>query len=186
MSDETASQYRSHQSVYFQKNESEFTIDKSEPTLDQSNKTEKRNCYSFLPWIVKWFVAVFLSLLVLCCVVASRICLLVLGKHFKDLEEVGKTGNNETLNQTVNKHGSDGDLSPTGKSGNENSSTEASKQALFLMLVLALMIPEAVSLIYASWTSLRRKSHPWPSRKGFITVSLLVCIHVILTETLRD
>ena len=62
MSDETASQYRSHQSVYFQKSESEFTIDKSEPTLDLSNKAEKRHCYSFLPWIVKWFVAVFLSL----------------------------------------------------------------------------------------------------------------------------
>ena len=184
MSDETASQYRSHQSVYFQKSESEFTIDKSEPTLDLSNKAEKRHCYSFLPLIVKWFVAVFLSLLVLCCVVASRICLLVLGKNFKDLDEVGKTGNNGTLNQTVNS--SDGHFSPTGKSGNENSSTEAGKQALFLMLILALMIPEAVSLIYASWTSLRRKSHPWPSQKGFITVSLLVCIHVILAETLRD
>ena len=184
MSDETASQYRSHQSVYFQKSESEFTIDKSEPTLDLSNKAEKRHCYSFLPWIVKWFVAVFLSLLVLCCVVASRICLLVLGRNFKDLDEVGKTGNNGTLNQTLNS--SDGHFSPTGKSGNENSSTEAGKQALFLMLILALMIPEAVSLIYASWTSLRRKSHPWPSQKGFITVSLLVCIHVILAETLRD
>ena len=179
MSDETASQYRSHQSVYFQKNESEFTIDKSEPTLDPSNKAEKRHCYSFLPWIVKWFVAVFLSLLVLCCVVASRICLLVLGKHFKDLDD-------GTLSQTVNKHGSDRNLSQTEKSDNENNSTEASKQALFLMLILALMIPEAVSFIYASWTSLRRKSHPWPTRKGFITVSLLVCIHVILTETLRD
>lgn len=168
MSDETASQYRSHQSVYFQKSESEFTIDKSEPTLDLSNKAEKRHCYSFLPWIVKWFVAVFLSLLVLCCVVASRICLLVLGKNFKDLDEVGKTGNNGTLNQTLNS--SDGHFSPTGKSGNENSSTEAGKQALFLMLILALMIPEAVSLIYASWTSLRRKSHPWPSQKGFISI----------------
>ena len=180
MSDETASQYRSHQSVYFQKSESEFTIDKSEPTLDPSNKAEKRHCYSFLPWIVKWFVAVFLSLLVLFCVVASRICLLVLGKNFKDLDKVGKTGNG-TFNQTVNS--SDGHFSPT---GNGNIFTETGKQALFLMLILALMIPEAVSLIYASWTSLRRKSHPWPSQKGFITVSLPVCIRVILTETLRD
>ena len=174
MSDETASQYKSHQSVYFQKNESEYTIDKPEPTLDLSNKAEKGHCYSFLPWIVKWFVAVFLSLLMLCCVVASRICLLVLGHHFNELRVV------------ADQQGIDENVNRTEKSGNENSSIETSKQALFLMLILALMIPEAVSLIYASWTSLRRKSHPWPSQKGFITVSLLVCVHVILTETLRD
>ena len=82
---------------------------------------------------------------VLFCVVTSKICLLVLGQHFKS---VNSTGNNDT----------------------DKTAAKTSKQALFLMLLLVLTIPQVVSLIYASWTSLSRKSRPWPTKQGFLLV----------------
>ena len=132
-----------------QKKQSSFTIERRESSLSvASSQVENGHYYLVFLLVVKWFAAVFLFLLMLCCVVASKICLLVLGQHFKN-------------------------LNLTERSSNDGTSTEIKKQALFLMLILALMIPEGVSFIYASWTSLRRGSRPWPTKKGFITVSLM-------------
>ena len=132
-----------------QKKQSSFTIERRESSFSvASSQTENGHYYLVFLLVVKWFAAVFLLLLMLCCVVASKICLLVLGQHFKN-------------------------LNLTERSSNDGTSTEIKKKALFLMLILALMIPEGVSFIYASWTSLRRRSRPWPTKKGFITVSLV-------------
>ena len=132
-----------------QKKQSSFTIERRESSSSvASSQAENGHYYLVFLLVVKWFAAVLLFLLMLCCVVASKICLLVLGQHFKN-------------------------LNLTERSSNDGTSTEIKKQALFLMLILALMIPEGVSFIYASWTSLRRGSRPWPTKKGFITVSLV-------------
>ena len=132
-----------------QKKQSSFTIERRESSFSvASSQAENGHYYLVFLLVVKWFAAVLLFLLMLCCVVASKICLLVLGQHFKN-------------------------LNLTERSSNDGTSTEIKKQALFLMLILALMIPEGVSFIYASWTSLRRRSRPWPTKKGFITVSLV-------------
>ena len=141
------------QSASCQKKQASFTIERRESSFSvASSQAENGHYYLVFLLIVKWFVAVFLSLLMLCCVVASKICLLVLGQHFKN-------------------------LNLTERSNNDDTSTETKKQALFLMLILALMIPEGASFIYASWTSLRRRSRPWPTKKGFITVSLVTKIN---------
>jgi len=131
-----------------QKKQASFTIERRESSFSvASSQAENGHYYLGFLLIVKWFVAVFLFFLMLCCLVASKICLLVLGQHFKNLQ--------------------------TERSSNDGTSTETKKKALFLMLILALMIPEGASFIYASWTSLRRRSRPWPTKKGFITVSLV-------------
>ena len=131
-----------------QKKQSSFTIERRESSFSvASSQAESGHYYLVFLLVVKWFAVVLLFFLMLC-LVASKICLLVLGQHFKN-------------------------LNLTERSSNDGNSTEIKKQALFLMLILALMIPEGVSFIYASWTSLRRRSRPWPTKKGFITVSLV-------------
>jgi len=95
--------------------------------------------------VVKWLAAVITFSLVLFCVVTSKICLLILGQQFR------------SANQTV-------------KNGTGKITAETCKQALFLMLLLALMIPQAASSIYASWTSLRRNSRPWATKQGILLV----------------
>ena len=137
------------QSAPVEKNQTQYTIDRTESSISILNsKVENSNCYAVFLCIAKWLVAVFLLLVVLCCVVASKVCLLVLGHQFKNLNQTEDNVRDKTVRET-------------------------SKQALFLMLLLALMIPEASSFIHASWTSLRRKSRPWPSKPGLILVRLV-------------
>ena len=133
----------------FEKNRRRFTVQRTESSISNvSSKNENSDGYAVFLCIIKWLVAVFLLIAVLYCVVASKICLLVLGQQFRKLNQRGESGSDKTV-------------------------TERSKQALFLMLLLALLIPQAVSFFYASWTSMRRKTCPWPSKQGLILVRLI-------------
>lgn len=118
---------------------------------------------------LKWLMAVLVFSVVVFCVVASKICLLVLGQQFKDY--------NQTMTSAL-----------------RESSVETSKEASISMLVLVLMIPQLVSLVKATWTNLRRKTRPWPTKQGFILVSskylfvfsLIECIGFICWLNLND
>lgn len=114
-----------------------------------SAKLENGQFFNGFICILKWISAVLIFLAVLFCIVTSKLCLLVLGHQFKSAQE---TKTNTTAEY----------------------SAEANKQALVMMLVLALVIPQAASLLYAIWTSLRRKSRPWPTKQGFIIVSVII------------
>ena len=131
-------------------NRKRYTVERKESSLSiVSNKDdENEHFYNVFLCVCKWLAAIILFSVVLFCVVTSKICLLVLGQQFKS---VSHTGNNDT----------------------DKTAAETNKQALFLMLVLALTIPQVVSFIYASWTSLRRKSRPWPTKQGFLLVRAL-------------
>ena len=133
--------------AHLDKNSRRYTVQRTDSSISNlTNKAENSNCYPVFLCIVKWLAAVCLCSVVLFCVVGSKISLLVLGQHFRSTSN--RNGNSTT------------DKLPE----------ETRKQALFIMLLLSLMIPHAMSLIYASWTSLRRKSRPWPTKKGFILV----------------
>ena len=123
-----------------------FTVKKqSRPSASKKSSESK---YGVFRCTIKWLVAVIVFSAVLACLVTSKICLLVLGQHLKRFSE-------STANSTLA----------------VEYSSETNKQALFLMLVLALMIPEAACLIHASWTSLGKKHRPWPSKKASMLVS---------------
>ncbi len=131
----------------FQQNGKRYTVQRQDSSVSsQSSKIGNDKVFDLFFCILKWFTAAFLFMAVLFCVVTSKICLLVLGQQFKNV--------NQTKVNAIQEY-----------------SEETSKQALVLMLVLALIIPQAMSLIYASWTSLRRKSRPWPTKKALILVS---------------
>lgn len=124
-----------------------YTVERTESSISNvSSKIENGQFFDAFLSVLKWITAVFLFAVVLFCAVTSKISLLVLGQQFK------------SFNQTKT-------------SVSKEVSAETSKQALILMLVLILMIPQAVSFVYATWTSLRRKSRPWPTKQGFILVS---------------
>ena len=124
-----------------------YTVERTESSISNvSSKVENGQLFDTFFSILKWITAVFLSSVVVFCAAISKISLLVLGQQFK------------SLNQTKT-------------SVSKEVSAEASKQALILMLILILMIPQAVSFVYATWTSLRRKSRPWPTKQGLILVS---------------
>ena len=124
-----------------------YTVQRTDWSISNlTNKAENSNCYAVFLCIVKWLAALCLCSVVLFCAVGSKISLLVLGQHFRSISN--HNGNSTTYKLPA----------------------ETSKEALFLILLFVQMIPQAVSLIYASWTSLRRKSRPWPTKKGFILV----------------
>ena len=132
------------------KNWRRYTVQRNYSSISSlTSKAENNNFYAVFLCIVKWLVALCLCSVVLLCVVGSKISLLVLGQHFRNI--------NRNLNSTTDK--------PL--------STETNKEALFIMLLLSLMIPQAASLIYAAWTSLRRESRPWPTKKALIMVRVI-------------
>ena len=47
----------------------------------------------------------------------------------------------------------------------------SNRETIFIMIVLALMIPEAVSFLKACWSSLLLKNHKWPRGKAVLVVS---------------
>ena len=123
-----------------------YTVQRTNSSISNgTSKAENSRCYAVFRCIIKWLTAVFLCVVVSCCIVASKICWLVLGQHYR------------SINRT----------------GSKTAETETSKQALFMMLLLTLMVPHVVSFIYASWTSLRRKSRPWPTKLGLVLVSMI-------------
>ena len=149
-------------------NRKRYTVERTESSVSNtSGRVENRQFIDAFLSVLKWLTAVLVFSVVVFCVVASRICLLVLGQQFKD------------FNQTMT-------------SASREASVETSKQASILMLVLVLMIPQLVSLVYATWTNLRRKTRPWPTRQGFILVSsnwpfcLIECIGFICWLNLND
>ena len=136
--------------ISFEQNGKRYTVQRRESSVSsESSKIGNDKVFDVFFCILKWLTAAFLFFAVLFCVVTSKICLLVLGQHFKKV-------NQTTANVT------------------EEYSAESTKMALVLMLLLSLIVPQAMSLIYASWTSLRRKSRPWPTKKGFILVSAVL------------
>ena len=54
----------------------------------------------------------------------------------------------------------------------QNATDHCNRETIFIMVVLTLMLPEAVSFLKACWISLFRKSHKWPRAKAIIVVSL--------------
>ena len=128
-------------------NQKRYTVERPESSISNvSSRIEKGRFVDALLSVLKWLTAVLMFSVVVFCVVASKISLLVLGQQFKDF--------NQTMNSAV-----------------REASSETSKEAFILMLVLVLMIPQVVSLVKATWTNLRRKSCPWPAKQGFILVS---------------
>ena len=131
-------------------NSRRYTVQRNDSSiLNVTSKAENSNCYAVFLCIVKWLVALCLCSVVLLCVVGSKISLLVLGQHFRNIYRNGNSTTDKPL------------------------SAETNKQALFIMLLLSLMIPQAVSLIYAAWTSLRRESRPWPTKNALIMVRVI-------------
>ena len=49
----------------------------------------------------------------------------------------------------------------------------------YIMLVLILMVPQFVAFVSATWGSIRRnrKNCPWPTNKGIVFVSIIICIN---------
>ena len=133
-------------SLQIERNNRRYTVQRTNSSISNlRSKAEDSNCHAVFLCIIKWLAAVCLCSVVLFCVVGSKVSLLILGQHLRNIKRNGNSTTDELPAKT-------------------------SKQALFLMLLLVQMIPQAVSLIYASWTSLRRKSRPWPTKKGFILV----------------
>lgn len=127
-------------------NRRRYTVERTESSVSNvSSRIENGQFIDAFICVLKWLTAIFVFSVVMFCVVASKICLLVLGEQFKN------------FNQT--------------KTSALKEDVETSKQASILMLVLVLMIPQVVSFVYATWTNLRRKSRPWPTKQGFILVS---------------
>lgn len=54
-----------------------------------------------------------------------------------------------------------------------NASSGIERETLFIMIVVLLIIPEAYTLLKASWISLFSKTHKWPCRKAIFMVSSL-------------
>lgn len=46
--------------------------------------------------------------------------------------------------------------------------SDTNRETIFIMVVLTLMLPEAVSFLKACWISLFRKNHKWPSAKAIL------------------
>ena len=135
----------------FGENKRQLTVQRNDSSISNgSTQAENSHYYAILLCGIKWFIAIFLCAVVLFCVVASKICLLVLGQHYRSVKRAG--------NSTA-----------------EKIEAQTCKQALFLMLLFTLMIPHFASFIYASWTSLRRKSRPWPTKQGFVVVRIIKC-----------
>ena len=133
----------------FEQNGKRYTVQRRNSSLSGENsKIGNGKFFDLLLCVLKWLTAAFLFLAVLLCLVTSKICLLVLGGQFKKV--------NQTIVNTRRGY-----------------SPDARKQALALMLLLSLIVPQVMSLVYASWTSLRRRSRPWPTKKGFLLVSLV-------------
>lgn len=127
-------------------NRRRYTVERTESSVSNvSSRIENGQFIDTFISVLKWLTAIFVFSVVMFCVVASKICLLVLGEQFKN------------FNQT--------------KTSALKEDVETSKQASILILVLVLMIPQVVSFVYATWTNLRRKSRPWPTKQGFILVS---------------
>lgn len=55
---------------------------------------------------------------------------------------------------------------------------EKTAETSFIMIVLTLMIPEAVSFFRACWTSLFRPSHKWPRTRAILVVSTYL-LHIL-------
>ena len=128
-------------------NRKRYTVERTESSVSNtSDRIENGQLIDAFLSVLKWLTAVLMFSVVVFCVVASKISLLVLGQQFKDF--------NQTMTSAV-----------------REASAETSKEAFILMLVLVLMIPQVVSLVKATWTNLRRKSCPWPTKQGFILVS---------------
>ena len=128
-------------------NRKRYTVERPESSASNvSGRIENGQFIDGFLSVLKWLTAGLVFSVVVFCVVASKICLLVLGQQFKD------------FNQTMT-------------SAPREASLETRKQASILMLVLVLMIPQLVSFVKATWTNLRRKTRPWPTKQGFILVS---------------
>ena len=152
-------------------NQKRYTVERAESSVSNvSGRIENGQFVDALLSVLKWLTAVVVFSVVVFCVVASKISLLVLGQQFKDF--------NQTATIAV-----------------REASAETSKEASILMLVLVLMIPQLVSLVYATWTNLRRKTRLWPTKQGFFLVSskylfvyfcLIECIFLFCWLNLND
>ena len=141
-------------------NRKRYTVERTESSVSNtSDRIENGQLIDAFLSVLKWLTAVLVFSVIVFCVVASKICLLVLGQQFKDF--------NQNMTSAL-----------------REASVETSKQASLLMLVLVLMIPQLVSLVYATWTNLRRKTRPWPTKQGLILVSsnYLFCFFLCLIE----
>ena len=159
----TTSTYDNSTLSSFEQCASKYTVQRTESSSDLSRKEEEDQIYNLFLCLLKWITAIFLFLAVLCCIVASKVCFLVLGQQFKSLNQT-VAANNSTVSEPA----------------------ESRKQALFIMLVLVVMIPQGVSFVYAMWTTLGRKSHLWPNSRGFLLVRLLILrLSVVLAHYYR-
>ena len=141
------SNYENFAELSDDRNQKRYTVERAESSVSNvSGRIENGQLVDALLSVLKWLTAVLVFSVVVFCVVASKISLLVLGQQFKDF--------NQTATIAV-----------------REASAETSKEASILMLVLVLMIPQLVSLVYATWTNLRRRTRLWPTKQGFFLVS---------------
>lgn len=95
-----------------------YMVERTESSVSNvSSRIENGQYIDAFISVLKWLTAIFVFSVVVFCVVASKICLLVLGQQFKNFNQTKTSALKEV-------------------------SVETSKQASVLMLVLVLMIPQ--------------------------------------------
>ena len=98
---------------------------------------------SRVPTVCKWLVMFILMLSLLACLTSNKITLI----HLTTVLETAR------------------------KSGSHDTPGDDGAESLFLMLLLLMMIPAALSLFRCLWSGALRSDKPWPSPKAFIAVS---------------
>ena len=128
-----------------ERSQSAETSQTIEYTVKQTAKVHREKLEDPRPsiWlsVVKWLVGIFLFVSVLTCLVASKISLLSIAYYY-----------------------------PT-KTDKDDKDIKSNQETIFIVIVLALMILEAVSFLKACWSSLLRKNHKWPRGKAVLVVS---------------
>lgn len=128
-----------------QRSQSSDPRDRMKYTVNEIAKVHREKIEDPRPsvWysVVKWIFGVFLLIAVLTCLVASKISLLCIAHVHVKKSQDCKDGRN------------------------------CNRETIFIMVVLTLMLPEAVSFLKACWISLFRKSHKWPRVKAILVVS---------------
>ena len=145
--------------------EKRYTVKNKDYSLDEKIPIDDP-CENFWLCAAKWFLAILITLFLFFCVISSKICLLVLGERYRDLERRDKRSATNSTNGTSAANATRSQDFDTNPEGN-------SKESLVVMLVLVLLIPQGVSLLLAFWTSARRKSHPWPTGRAVGAVRFL-------------
>ena len=131
-------------------NGGQFTVEREDKDEEARNYIRKKSiCLSMIKCLLSFMMCVGL----LCCVVASKISLVAIGRK---------------LNYTLGAH-SNVSTNFTYCGNSKENAWEC--ETVFDMLILILVIPSVISFIRAILISAFRSSHPWPTGKALFWVS---------------